>query len=183
MNPDVLNSIGSPIYDPTNMQRDAIHVAILPVIVKDEKLEPGTHVNIEDGNYVTRLTKGRGIGIIDPFLKHSVYKGSMCWLFLYPYTVNSIRHHWTHPFVDKNTDSETWLRHFVDTYFISSYEDLIEAALYFEVNDELTIHTKNSSYNPLLECSSKEADLFWSHLENVTGLKFNTRKVFHSCSC
>lgn len=74
--------------------RDAIHVAVAPVVA-GVFLEPGQHVGLfADGT--AKPTKPH-IGIVDPFLTQPVEKGERFWLFLYPNTVTSLRHVWTHP--------------------------------------------------------------------------------------
>ena len=65
----------------TEHGRDAIHVAICPAIAIRE-MRPGEHLEN---------------GIVDPFLKDRVQPGQRYWLFLYPNTVTSLRHVWTHP--------------------------------------------------------------------------------------
>lgn len=73
--------------------RDAVHVAIAPTTAPCE-LRPGQHVD-QNGN-----PEGPGVvpvGIVDPFLRELVLSGQRFWLFLYPNTVTSLRHEWTHP--------------------------------------------------------------------------------------
>jgi len=73
--------------------RDAVHVAIAPTSAPCE-LRPGQHVD-SLGN-----PEGPGIkpvGIVDPFLREPVQTGQRFWLFLYPNSVTSLRHEWTHP--------------------------------------------------------------------------------------
>ncbi len=43
------------------------------------------------------LTGGERRDAIDPYLEESVKPGEWCYLFLYPNTVTSLRHEWTHP--------------------------------------------------------------------------------------
>ena len=74
--------------------RDAIHVAIAPVIAAF-KLHANDDVGIDKNGEAT--TAGPHIGKVDPFLKTPVMKGEGFWLFLYPNTVTSLRHAWTHP--------------------------------------------------------------------------------------
>lgn len=73
--------------------RDAVHVAIAPTTAPCE-LRPGQHVDA-DGN-----PEGPGVvpvGIVDPFLREPVRPGERFWLLLYPNSVTSLRHDWTHP--------------------------------------------------------------------------------------
>ncbi len=76
-------------------RRDAIHIAIAPVIAA-EMLQPGEHV----GPLVTGRFCGVSdpIGIVDPFLSDPVEEGQTFWLLLYPGTITSLRHSWTHPY-------------------------------------------------------------------------------------
>ena len=73
--------------------RDAVHVAVAPTTAPCE-LRPGQHVdprgNPEGPGVVT-------VGVVDPFLREPVRPGQRFWLFLYPNTVTSLRHEWTHP--------------------------------------------------------------------------------------
>lgn len=75
-------------------KRDAIHIAIAPVIA-GENLEPGDHIGIIEGSALkdAELT----IGIVDPFLRKTVDEGERFFIFLYPNTITSLRHVWEHP--------------------------------------------------------------------------------------
>jgi hypothetical protein len=97
MNSEATNKLGrAPASDD---QRDAVHIAIVPVIA-GEKLFPGQDVGIEEGRAVRCRNP---IGIIDPFLKRSVQRNEPCWLLIYPGTITSLRHDWTHPALDSGT--------------------------------------------------------------------------------
>lgn len=73
--------------------RDAVHIAVAPVMA-GERLEPGDHVGmIRDAAFRNADT----IGIVDPFLTQNVPHGARFFLFLYPNTITSLRHVWTHP--------------------------------------------------------------------------------------
>ncbi len=75
-------------------ERDAVHVAIAPVLA-DTDLQPGAHVGL------TRIGTAKcmkdTIGVVDPFLTRMVKWGEQFFLFLYPSTITSLRHDWTHP--------------------------------------------------------------------------------------
>jgi hypothetical protein len=82
--------------------RDAVPVAIAPTTAQGE-LRPGQHVD-QYGN-----PEGPGVvpvGIVDPFLREPVRSGQRFWLFLYPNTVTSLRHEWTHPAFPTTSPSE-----------------------------------------------------------------------------
>ena len=75
-------------------RRDAIHIAIAPVVA-GEDLQPGEHVGLSPDKKFVKTENS--IGIVDPFLKETVKAGQTFWLCLYPYTITSLRHAWTHP--------------------------------------------------------------------------------------
>lgn len=80
-------------------RRDCIHFALAPVVAGEE-LRPGEHVGFLPNTNVIVDSNNIGvelIGIVDPFLKHNVYRGQKFWLMLYPNTVTSLRHVWSHP--------------------------------------------------------------------------------------
>ncbi len=72
--------LGQLVTDP-EQGRDAVHVAVIPLIAVRE-MRPGE-----------RLANG----IVDPFLTAPVKPGGRFLLCLYPNTVTSLRHAWTHP--------------------------------------------------------------------------------------
>ena len=75
-------------------RRDAVHVAVAPVVAV-ELLLPGEHIGLyEDGR---AGSAAKHIGVVDPFRRQEVQPGERFWLFLYPGTVTSLRHVWTHP--------------------------------------------------------------------------------------
>lgn len=79
--------VGRPITDPA-AGRDAVHVPVLPMIAT-RVMVPGEH-----------LTNG----CVDPFLKSPVQPGERYYLWLFPGTVTSLRHVWTHPAFDDEAD-------------------------------------------------------------------------------
>jgi hypothetical protein len=87
------------LIDENERQRDAIHVAVAPVTAA-ERLVPGQHVGFvtADREHVGPLESQENcLGIVDPFLLQPVEQGERFWLFLYPNSITSLRHYWTHP--------------------------------------------------------------------------------------
>lgn len=88
-------------------ERDAIHIAIAPVVAAG-RVYPGQHVALlGNGPQVAAVLPtdpNRPIGIVDPFLTHPVEAGTKFYLFLYPQTVTGLRHEWTHPAFDAAPD-------------------------------------------------------------------------------
>lgn len=83
---------------PGDRGRDAIHVAVLAVMAGTELL-PGEGVT----QHGLPGLKGKdAIGIVDPYLDSPIQRGEWFWLFLYPNTVTSLRHHWTHPAIGED---------------------------------------------------------------------------------
>lgn len=104
--------------------RDAIHIAVAPVVAA-EVLSPGTHIGVDSDGLANPQEKH--IGIVDPYLTRAVKAGERFYLCLYPNTITSLRHHWIHPaFKDEGpappeaipapvpdkAASEAWLREY-----------------------------------------------------------------------
>lgn len=80
--------------------RDAIHLAV-KAVQAGERLWPGVHIGLApDGMAYAQHPDVDYIGIVDPFLEGSVMPGQWFWLTLYPRTITSLRHGWTHPAFD-----------------------------------------------------------------------------------
>jgi hypothetical protein len=151
--------------------RDAIHIAVAPVIAAEE-LRPGQHVGfVKDGDTtVVGPNANSLIGIIDPYLDEIVHPGAACWLFLYPQTITSLRHNWTHPaFGEKKpviSSSERWLRDFADEVD-ADYDEMMHVAS--------THCTGNKDRWPdyLIDGGKWEGtstpEEFWTHFTAVTG--------------
>ncbi len=93
--------LGKVLDNNTKAYRDAVHVAVCPVTA-GVTLEPGERVGLtggqgESGYHVVANEVGKCIGIVDPFLEGPVQPGESFYLFLFPNTVTSLRHAWTHP--------------------------------------------------------------------------------------
>lgn len=172
-----------------NEQRDAIHIAVAPVVA-NEKLYPGQEIGFVD-NRQTKVGPSKSpIGIVDPFLKGPVFQDEKFWLWLTPYTIQSLRHEWTHPaftaqapldtlekYDAKLSASVKWIENFADNNDVE-YDQLIDgAARFIRTGDYLIDGGRwEGNYIP---------DEFWDHYEIVTGTKVNpaNKDNFFSCSC
>lgn len=75
-------------------RRDAIHVAIAPVVAA-YLIIPGQRVGrMPDGTFGST---GETIGVADPFRSDLIKQGERFWLLLDPGTVTGLRHCWSHP--------------------------------------------------------------------------------------
>ncbi len=88
-NTPVLGTLPEP-----NQFRDAIHIAIAPMIAA-HCIPPGYHVGINEKGEAGDFKPY--VGIVDPFLDRWVDPGEKFWLCLYPGSVTSLRHVWSHP--------------------------------------------------------------------------------------
>ena len=76
------------------VERDAVHMAVIPVIA-GQQLHGGQHVGLNTNGEA--VGEAEHIGIIDPFIKGYVKQGENVYLLMYPQTVTVVRHAWTHP--------------------------------------------------------------------------------------
>lgn len=185
--------------------RDAVHVAVMPAIAAHD-LEPGAHVGIvgvPSGASEQYRLVGCGadelIGIVDPYLRWTVQKGWKFWCCLYPGSITSLRHEWSHESIDTpqlppitKAQSESWLRDFCEQFSCPDYETLLAAAIgkpipesdpgYYDEaysNDGEYFHFNGYSAHGDIPPE------FWDHVQRVTGVKIPQRQraKYFSCSC
>lgn len=168
------------------IERDAIHVAVAPVIAACD-LEPGESVRFVNGSTLeVTNTAGKTIGVVDPFLKKTVEKGDRFWLFLQPGSITSLRHDWTHPAfkaqaIDENTarikDAQAFMDHFAESIGSDSQEVINHATWYLD-DDEYWCEGGRFESQDL-------PDEFWENYEILTGRPVPPSKQGHffSCSC
>ena len=177
---DTHDSIGKLLTG--NEQRDAIHIALLPVQAKID-LRPGEHAS-KDGNHI------HPIGIVDPYLQTTIRPGEWFWLFIYPKTITSLRHVWTHPDLNdlpdavvfksmsldiQKTFSKDWIEKYANNIGIG-YEQLLSDA------DDYVNFGHLSSHGGLYEGHTTDPK-FWDHYEVIRDTKVDHRDNFFSCSC
>jgi hypothetical protein len=166
--------------------RDAVHIAVAPVEAV-HFMEAGTHVGLDEFGCASALEKP--IGIVDPFLESPIKKGERFWLFLYPNTITSLKHVWTHPaFEDQpslgsaKSASEDWMRAWALEHMSEDYYGDGEK-LRPEVAYENAIEAGHShSVGPYEDARDHIDSEWWSHWETITGQRGNREEYFR-CAC
>jgi len=178
---------------PRDPGRDAIHLATYAVS-SDERLFPGQHIGFVGDKVSAKAPKH--IGIVDPFLPTGANPGEMFWMLLYPRTITSLRHVWTHPEftaeaiaqsmemeMDPNAKSRAWLANLADSVGIS-YRRLMEGA------EDWRASQRSGGWGEYIIGGSEMEgnsvpDEFWTHYEVMTGesVPEKERGSFFSCSC
>ena len=177
---DALDALGSIIDD--TVGRDAIHLAVEPCVA-GEPLQPGQHIGITQGHAYKEDCKM--LGIVDPFLKNPVGTGERFLMILYPRTITSLRHVWTHPdFLDANPPtgdkkaSVLWLRMWCETHDCPSYDIVIKRIRDGDFEGDRFYFDGRDAHDSI-------PDLFWDHAEVVVGREIQKadRTEEFSCSC
>lgn len=159
----------------TPQQRDAVHVAIAPVIA-DEDVSPGQHVGFVAKNRVSPAAE-KLIGIIDPFLDDNVPADLHCWLVMYPDTITGLRHEWSHPEFEDTAHSVAYVRNAADLCGIT-YEQLLTDCRNYITGDGWHINMgSNEMYKDVVWSE------FWLHFTNITGIETDEDYAPYSCGC
>jgi len=192
MNEDRSNPLGIGQLLPHDRARDAVHIAMIPVVA-GVVLRPGQHVSVEEGKAVAgkinQWGDAKAVGVVDPYLADAVKPGERFWCFLRPGTVTALHHNWHHdsfPLPVSSTEgaklqSEGWLRNFAEKYAVE-YKSLVDQAT--SCDDEhggICVGTDD-----VHEMGDGEKSLFWHHLGVVTGRLFSAshqNNAYWSCAC
>jgi hypothetical protein len=176
---DALGTLGTILT--RDEKRDAIHLAVMPVEA-GERLGPGTHITVKDGLAHATVT-GRGVGIVDPFLEREVRSGERFWLVLYPRTIESLRHVWSHPAlpdepgVTRSPGEPVYIAAVAEQYGLSTRALMEAAKRFLETGEDL-------SFGVDLD-NDTDFDRFWLEYEAVTGERVPEarRESFFTCAC
>ena len=171
------------LHDDDGPVRDAIHIAIATVVA-DVQLSPGAHVGfIGESRERVSSEATRYVGIVDPFLTVPVPENARFWLLLYPYSITSLRHEWTHPAFeddDSKSRSEEWLRRFISTAECPDYEMVMAAVIAHQAgaawSDDYLHFNGYGAHGDI-------PGEFWHHVQIVTGMSMPIRATSFSCSC
>ncbi len=177
-------NLGRLITTPQN--RDAIHVAVAPMIAF-ERMHAGQHIGLVEGSQTHATTHTKSIGIVDPYLRSPVPRGATFWMFLYPQTVTGLRHDWSHPAFTESaiaghvaSDSRSPAQEWVKTYALNlglTYNEIMEGAADWVNGGEYL------NKGGLLEGQYLNQE-FWTHYQVLKGTVPEEKKQsFFTCSC
>jgi hypothetical protein len=188
-NERTLRSLGKIITDPQG--KDAVHIAVAPVVA-NQTLQPGQHVGFVESNAEAVGKSKQPIGIVDPFMRDAIHAGQRFWLFLYPGTITSLRHEWTHPAfgavsATNDSDAEKAIRRIAEKMDIG-YHSLMNGA-----DEWLRTHDGKWGGDYVTEYGSEHwrdtfpalSAEFWRNYEIVRGVTVpdDRKESFFSCSC
>lgn len=188
--------VGKLITD-KDAKRDAIHVAIAPVVAGQE-LRAAMHVYLKNGIALAHSyglsRQSDTIGIVDPYIgKEDLKSGDRFYLFLYPETVSSVRHDWIHPAFpsDKFSYSKQWLENFATEYASEwsnwTYPDSDKEPKASSNYEALMMDLKSFVETGHIALARSEwLDLpreLWMHYENVTGEEVKYKAERLPCRC
>lgn len=187
---DALETLGTII---TSGERDAIHLAVEPVIA-GEFLKVGQDIGIgKDGKaYSIKSIIGKYLGIVDPFLKSPVKVGEKFWLIVYPRQITSLRHVWSHPDFPESVLTENitnekeasikWMTNWARVHMSEDYYG-DEGRLSDETAYSKAIEAgHNNHIGPYEDATDYIDDTWWDHWETITGQR-GDRGSYFSCSC
>ena len=185
---ETIQTLGQFLPEHHNQSRDAIHIAVMPVEA-GEDLKPGQKLRLRYGTNSVVLSGSYNddyIGRADPFIDDwRIKKGQKFWMWLRPGTITGLRHEWVHPTIDCEQKplgpSELWLREFAEKWNFD-YGEMITEAL----EKDGYIVARGRDLHDAGELDPGEEDLFWQHIEIITGEKVSEghKKNFGwSCSC
>jgi hypothetical protein len=191
MNDETLKALGKIVPNDSPLGRDAVHIAVIPVVADDD-LDPGKFVKLNNrGRAEPADSRREAIGIVDPFLAIGPGVGDRFWLFLFPGTITSLKHEWTHPAFPSSPPqhqqqnaqperqaSAEWIKNFAEE-IQQPYDSLMSAANDWVEYGEYTF-THSEAYKDVPYSRWEE---FWYHYEVVTGMRPREKDVFFTCSC
>jgi hypothetical protein len=179
-------------------ERDAVHVAVVPMLAH-RTLTAGEHIGVSKAD--TGVSADLGpmcddlIGIVDPFLRVKVKPNEQFYLFLYPGTVISLRHHYRHPVLDHeeirretlealNAPAVQRMRQWAASFGITYREALQHTELYLLTGKGAVLDGLNGGMNASTD-DYPDGGTFWGDYEQLTMRKVpdEQKKDFFSCSC
>lgn len=178
------------------VERDAIHIAVIPLEAHDE-IDRGAFIRLKLNGKATQCEGDESIGVADPYISDwCIEPGQKFWACLKPGSITSLRHEWTHPAfpaaaltLDPNSIAGQVARKLGETESERYIKDEgVEIDLTFEEMLQVARdYAKNGNYHNTgsNEAQLRDAAQFWKHYEIVTGEKVpnSSKDSFFSCSC
>lgn len=171
------------------LERDAIHIAIVKAIVGSQyDMHPGEgcYISVKDNKVYS--ANSSSFGIINPFIQppassYGWKKGDEVEVYLMPNSIQSLKHEWTHPVLDRKIETK---------------EDIAEA--YFEECALVCGRTKDQFLEELSDCIVGERESlsfqgfdtpdfmyeeeFWEAYKIITKIDVpKPKRPSFSCSC
>ena len=199
--------IGQTFEEYENPPRDAIHVAVFPMIAGEDHLHAGQKVRIKRGTTNVALradynepeggmssmpTDGDAIGVVDPFIGgwSSIRKGQGFYCFLTPGTVTGMQHHWKHTLIDNpietTNEHEAWLLDFAEKYNFD-YNTMVAEAISTDKSQwGRYVVARGVDLHGADDLDAGELEAFWQHIEGLSGKTFDDKhkeNLGWSCSC
>lgn len=177
--------VGKILQSGEQFERDAIHVAIIPVMA-DMILYPGQSVGVCEKQIPKVDTMSESVGIVDPFLKDRIFPGQWFYLFLFPRTVSNLRHNWSHPAFFENAKdiqrSIEWLKNFASRHNFSYPYD--GEGPYKEMMRQVKVYLSRGTSDSDSWQHIELDNTFWDHIETVLDQKIvDYRTEYIPCSC
>ena len=158
------------------MKRDAVHVAVLPAVAA-HTLQPGDRVGMWHGFGSVAGTSSNPIGVVDPFLDACVSKDERFWICLFPGTITSLRHDWSHPsVVDVPTSA---IDEVAKKCGLSTYR-MVETAREYSRDGRRYPMGRNEDYT---DVTQPEWAAFWAEFYLLEGVRPTNDGSPFTCAC
>jgi len=161
--------------------KDAVHVAIVSCRAGCF-LSPGDRVKLNEHREAVNANRKESLGVVDPFLKEDVDKGSFFWLVMNPNATQAVKHVWDHEVdftpPDRDVQENKWIKEFADDLGVS-YQLLMDAARELVDNDKSTKYEGTATKEKIEEVLDDFYE-FWYEWSEETGYEFEN---FGSACC
>ena len=193
---DTLDLLGKAL--PEGVGRDAIHISVAPVVAA-HIVKAGEHVGWVDKAAGTVGRVPDKLGIVDPFLPEGVpiLPGTRIFILLYPKTITSLRHVWSHPAFEEEQAKvpspikEIWMTTppiEVSRQWLEDFCDRVGPG-YITIMAAARSHLQDGGHYEYLTIGEDAyGDIppeFWTHYEIVTNepVPAPSRAKYFSCAC
>jgi len=154
--------------------KDAIHVAIVSVRA-GKPIEPGQRCGLNEFNEA--VPNNKGVGVADPFQKHTILRGENLWLLLDQDSVPNVQHVWEHPTVKFDPPTREPLQNYTLASYADelgvTYQQLMNACQYVVDKDKAAPYPGTKTPEELEEAwENVERYELWSSWADETNYEF-----------